>query len=689
LEPLKRSIELTKKKARRAHHTFLLAQLYDVTGENQKAVRRFGDVVKMNPNYEMKFYAQINQALAFDSRGDADAIRDKLNKMLKDEKYIEFRDQIYYALAEVEFAERQVPTGIDMLLASTEASVNNDRQKGKSFLRLAEIYFDERQYESASQFYDSTITFLPTDYPDYSVVKATKESLSDLVYHLNRVDHADSVQTIASMEEADRDKRLRQIIKQYREEAEEERRLLIEAQQAEFANRQEAQRIQQENRVARGGATGKWYFYNQVAKQQGQAEFLATFGNRPLRDHWRRGTKSVDLLGAEGEASENPEFGQDFEGDIPTMEELLAGLPLTPESYQASQDTMAASLFEVGKIYKDRLEDFSNAIETFEDLNVRLPGNPFEQVTYYQLYRLFLTKEEDPNYFPSDFRSTSAYYKDLITEEFPNSEYARIIENPDYVADAEADRIAEREDYESAFRLYRQKNYNEVMLACLDVMNNQPDNRFQAKYQLLRALAIAGKKDRSNYVAALREVVARFPGTEEEEEAKRLLGLLEEDVVQKPALDKEESDKDKGAQEEEEAPKEEAPKPEKPKGDYVLKDDMNHYFAVMVPTKGAKMNDLKVKVSDFNGQFFSDRTLKVTNSFIDAESQIILVRTFDDKEDGMEYLRIFQDDPETLSGLNDQDYATFIITSKNFATLFKTKDVEGYFEFFEAQYQAE
>lgn len=681
IEPLQRALLRTKKKERRAYQTFLLAQLYDLTGESRKAVRRYGDVVKMNPDYEMKFYAQINQALAFDSRSDSEKIRASLNKMLKDQKYIEFRDQIYYALAEVEFAERNVDAGIDMLLESTEASVGNNRQKGKSFLRLAEIYFDERQYETASRFYDSTVTFLPSDYPGFPIVQATKESLSDLVFHLQRVDHEDSVQSIAVMEKADRDKRLRQIIKQYREQEEERRRLEREAQAAEFASRQEAQRIQQENRAVGGGGSGRWYFYNETAKAQGFAEFKATFGQRPLKDHWRRSDKTQLIIGgSEGEEAIAEEEG--VKGAIPTIEELEAGLPLTEEEMKASNDTIAASLFAVGKIYKDRLEDFENAIETFEGLNVRLPGNPFEQVTYYQLYRLFLKKEEDPNYFASDFRSTSAYYKDLITSDYPQSEFAKIIEDPEYVVNSEKDRKAEVEAYESTFRLYRQRSYNEVLVACLDVMNNQPENRLLPKYNLLRAMAIAGKKDRTNYIKSLQEVIIRFPGTEEAKEAKRLLGLLDEDESPKTEdtakLEEKEDKKDTEGEEEKEE--------DKPKGDYVVKNDMNHYFAILIPNRGAKMNELKAKVSDFNGNYFSDKTLKVTNSFIDADSQILLVRTFKDKSEGLNYLNAFSSNDDELGGLNDQGHDAFVITSKNFATLFKTKDIQGYISFFQENY---
>jgi tetratricopeptide (TPR) repeat protein len=673
IDRLQQAIAVTKKKDRRARQTFLLAQLYDRTGQSQKSVRRFGDVVRMNPDYEMKFYAQINQALAFDSRSDSEEIRSKLNKMLRDEKYIEFRDQIYYALAEVEFAERKTQDGIQMLINSTESSVNNDRQKGKSFLRLADIYFEERNYPVASEFYDSTITFLPTNYPKYEIIKATKESLAELVYYLNIANREDSLQTLALMDEDERNKILKGIIKEKKDAEAERLRKLQEERENEFNNRQNLRTDQAADRGRGGNRAGSWYFYNEGSKSIGFAEFKNKFGTRSLKDNWRRKNKGQVLdLGEDAEFAEDRDTGK--AGKIPTMEELEANIPFTDEAMKTSQDTMAFALLEVGKVYKDRLEDLDNAIETFEDLNVRLPGNKYEQQAYYQLYRLFLGKEEDPSYFAPDPRSTSQFYADLITEDFPNSEYARLIEDPEYLASSEIERKEEVEAYEGTFRLYRQRNYTDVMVACLDVMNNDQGNRLLPKYYLLRAMSIAGKKDRENFIAALREIVSKFPETEEGIEAKRLLGLLDggasvADTKKDPKSDKEDPKKDDG-----------------PKGEFAAKPEIDHYFALIVPNKSAKMNEVKESVSNFNTEYFRAKTFKVTNSFINSDAQIVLVRTFDDKDEAMGYFTAYLANDKELTGVNDQGNDAFVITSKNFAELFKTKDVDGYIEFFEANY---
>ena len=59
--------------------------------------------------------------------------------MLKDDKNEEYRDQIYYALADLDLEERNRPGGIDNLEKSLRANIDNQKQRAKSYLRLADL----------------------------------------------------------------------------------------------------------------------------------------------------------------------------------------------------------------------------------------------------------------------------------------------------------------------------------------------------------------------------------------------------------------------------------------------------------------------------------------------------------------------------------------------------------------------
>ena len=132
-------------------------------------MKMFESILKMHPDYRMEFYTQIQMAMSYNlNTGGAEEVRKMLFKMLNDEKYIEFQDQIYYALAEMSYNEKDIEQTIDYLLQSTEVSTINTEQKGESFLRLGQIYFDRPDYRKAQMYYDSAVSYLPSEFEKLS-----------------------------------------------------------------------------------------------------------------------------------------------------------------------------------------------------------------------------------------------------------------------------------------------------------------------------------------------------------------------------------------------------------------------------------------------------------------------------------------------------------------------------------------
>ncbi|MEM7162979.1 MAG: hypothetical protein AAF487_11140, partial [Bacteroidota bacterium] len=64
----------------------------------------------------------------------------------------------------------------------------------------------------------------------------------------------------------------------------------------------------------------------------------------------------------------------------------------------------------------------------------------------------------------------------------------------------------------------------------------------------------------------------------------------------------------------------------------------------------------------------------------------VLIRKFNSKATGMNYYNAFSFNAEEFSEINTAGYPFFVISSTNFATLFKEKDVEGYQKFFNENY---
>jgi len=119
--------------------------------------------------------------------------------------------------------------------------------------------------------------------------------LSDLVTHINTIEHQDSLQRVAKLPKSEQNILISKII---RTKIDEERREQEEnslKQQMMYQNRMNGGRGEQFGNKTSGG---KWYFYNPATLSFGISEFRKKWGNRKLEDDWRRKNKK-SLAGGE------------------------------------------------------------------------------------------------------------------------------------------------------------------------------------------------------------------------------------------------------------------------------------------------------------------------------------------------------------------------------------------------------
>lgn len=120
-----------------------------------------------------------------------------LQKMLGDIKNIEYKDQIYYALAQLSVRSNNIPGAMVYYRQSIAYSMGNNKQKALSYLALGDIYFTDTDYKNAQAYFDSTLTFLPKDFPGYKSIFEKNKGLVNLVRYLNIISNEDSLLHIA------------------------------------------------------------------------------------------------------------------------------------------------------------------------------------------------------------------------------------------------------------------------------------------------------------------------------------------------------------------------------------------------------------------------------------------------------------------------------------------------------------
>ncbi len=653
IAPLKQAIVLTKKKNDKIRYTYILSQLYQLTNNSDKAIESFKKVIAMKPEYKMEFYANINIAKSFSGNGKTSAteVLALLEKLARDDKYEEFRDQIYYTMAEVYLKENNKPLAVKSLNQSIESSTSNTNQKALSFLKLAELDFSEKKYVNAAGFYDSTAVFMTKLFEKYDDINAKKKILDNLVFQINIVSREDSLQKLAALPEKELNKVLDAIIDKF------EKQQKLDSLQSNTLVSSDAKKVE-ENTDTKNG----WYFYNSATKGSGFNDFKKKWGNRVNEDNWRRNNKTNSEENSALQNTKPDGNSNSFSGSKLTREDLKKGLPFKPEEKKASDVKIQNALYSIGGIYKEGLKDYDYAIKTYEDLLTRYTEYDLRAATFYALYILYSNK---------NLSNQTENYKQQVLKNYPNSEYAKLLNNPAYLEEKKTGDKQVEFYYQSAFALYEQQKYADVIVKTTAADTLFKPNPIAAKFDLLESFAIAQTLPVDTFKTALKNIIKKYVAGEEVEKAKQLLGNI---------------DKPKGGDKNDKNSK--LPKDstfQSSASSYTVHKTNAHFFVILFTDDDPEIKATVDSLQNFVSKNYSLSNYKVSTMMLDKKQQMILVKQMKNMDDAMNFYadassQTFYDWIETT------DFYFFVIDDKNFATFFKNKNLTDYMQFFDANY---
>ncbi len=660
-EQLQKGIPYVKGRHERVRLTFIQAQLYQHAGDYPLAQETYRRVLDMRPNYQMAFQARIGMAMAYDpATGGSGFIRNELLDMLSEDRNRVFRDQIYYALAQLAVRQDDTNEAIRLYTLSYEVSEENDFQKALSFLRLGEIYFEQPDYLKAANYYDSTTTYMPRSHDDYELIQTRHMVLTRLTQQVRVIEHEDSLQRLAAMTPEQQQAVAEKIINDLREE---ERRL-AEEERARAAAMRDAGRMARETR-GMGDQDRGWYFYNSNAMSNGEMEFFSRFGDRKLEDLWRISNKQMlagDFgMGFDDFEEEEPEE----ELDVYDPETYLRNIPNTEEQMENSMQRKIQAYYNMAMLFKDQLRDVDNAISTFNDMLVSFSGHPLELHAFYYLYHLY---REIGDY------SMAETIKNQLVDKYPDSEYAKIIGDPNYINTVKERQNLVNRLYSESYNAFWAGRYEVISrnMRALDTLDVPRTTKAQFAY--LNALA-AGKADDNHLLMnELQYVVDQYDDTPVHEPASVLLASLELTA----GFDTDDIHPDEpGRRRRTERPAIESP--------FDFSPDDVHFFIVIVNTEKADPNNINNAITTFQNDKFEDKELSTSNIFFETGKQLITVTNFPDMEAGMNYFRVLMES-ETFSAEQIAAIDAFIISVNNYPSFYQEKELEAYRYFFDYYY---
>jgi tetratricopeptide (TPR) repeat protein len=653
IDPLKKSIDLVSGKRPRYRLTYLLAQLYEQTGDGAMATSYYREVVKMNPPYDVEFNARINIAGVFDvNSGSSREIRKELEKMLKDSKNTDFQDQIYFALGNLEIKEGNETKALEFYRKSASAVSGNQNQKGRSYLALAGHFYDKPDYLQAGKYYDSALFFLNQKYPGYQDLKTKSQNLNALVSQLTIIEKEDSLQRVAALPESQRNALISSIIDKIIK-AESEGKV------SEYSDRYNLGQFYENQRRFQGNIDqeGKWYFYNQSALTFGRTEFRRRWGDRKLEDNWRRSNKTRTST---AQFSVNPEEGAQKGTDTSSAllnykkpEFYLKNLPLNDSLINISNDKIATALLNAGKAYSERILDPAKATETFESLITRFPSSELVPEALYNLYKM--NKEKNS--------SKAETYRQRLLQKYPGSEFARILSDPAYFEKKIADLKMAEKLYQDAYNKYISEQFNDAISLCNDALKRYPQDVLSPKFVLLRAYSVARISDERSFKEELNNLVKSWPGTAESTKALELITFLNQKT---PEL-KVEEDKEIAAEL------------------YVAETGVPHVFALIITDPAFNINLATFDVISYNIDNYTNNNYRTEGLLVDNKYIIITVTGFPDYASSLEYYKAFQTE-KIVRNPSSAKMMTFIIGPKNLKVLSDDKNPGRYQLFFMEHY---
>ena len=499
----KQAIEYSNTKMQRLRLIFILAQLQELNNKQAEAIENYNRVAKSNVVFEMAFNANLNRIRIEDSQNGVKISRiARLRSLLKEQNNLDFIDQIYYHIGQLQYTDHEVDEAIKSYQLSVTKSTKNQNQKGLSYLRMADIYFkDKADYKSAKNYYDSTLLSLSPGYPGYNTIQKKADNLQFLADQFQIIAHEDTLQTLAKLDDTARTARIDEMVNNR----------VLQQQPVPVAIVAAVPPNNRSNPQASVPNGGNFYFYNTKAVSLGVISFKRVWGNRKLEDNWRRSNRSnADITASTPDATKtaDPDMVVDPLNRPPSVvdaanyrQTILQNLPLTPELMAQSNQRMFDAYLEIANFYRDVVDDKKEAIASYELLLTRFPDSDSKPAVYYNLYRLYSESNT----------ALSEKYKDLLVKNYPETPFAKTILDPEYGKKLNDEDNEFTTLYNKVYDLYVAKQYTQVITSVDALLGQYPENKLAAQLYYLRTFAAGHQEKLAPFTNDLQSILTTYP----------------------------------------------------------------------------------------------------------------------------------------------------------------------------------
>ena len=659
---LEQAVKKLKSKGKRARYYYIIGQLHEGLHQWGEAVKAFAQAEKNAKDFDLQLHAQLHQYIAEVKSGKRSSnVMRKLKKLLDEEKFAEYRGDIYYTMGLVAL-ESQDAEGAHAYFAKALKATAQPHLKKRIYLYLVQYYMDQSRYDRAKLYLDSALYIMNNREPDFEKWTRVRESIAQIAEQLQIIHFNDSLLRVSYMDEREK-LRLAQRIRDREKQRQKKKFDQIQQSVQDLAQTNASTFppiLDRPTRFVPTSAAGTSFFaYDPSKVKRGRRKFEKLWGQRPLEDHWRRSEKSHILEIAEDTLTEqNTQQVEDLQANRDLIRKYLSGIPSNEAQRQKVKERIQKAYFELGRLYRQKLERCDLSVAALDTLLQRFPKTPYRAGAYYYLSLCH-----------ADLGNTAKAerYRQQLLDEFPDSLYAKVLSDPDFVRRWLEEKNRARYLYEQAYAAFEKGQYDKTLQLYDTFQQLEEEERapYEAQFALLKAMA-SGSKGKEAYIEALKDVIARYPNTPQAIRAREIKRFLEgnDDQTGQESADSQSPYR-------------------------YLPDQVHYVLLVFRQLGGNSMRQIQVDISEFHRKNFPKRNLKMSSANLDIERDIpiLLIRRFDDASDAMDYYKIVQRQRKKYIRKEGVEYDIFPIARDNYHRLIREKNTDSYLRFFKKYYR--
>ncbi|MCW3092532.1 MAG: hypothetical protein JWP81_3601 [Ferruginibacter sp.] len=530
---------------------FLLAQLYEITNQFDKATTFYQRASIHTVDPLMDIHARLNNAKML-KNSNPEELTNSINnlvRMAKKDKYESYRDIIYYSAGELAMQKPDSNAAVEYFNKSLQYNELNLSYKNKTFLQLADIAFNRKQYRAAFAWYDSLQSGDTTLTDRIASIQARRNALSKIVEKIVIVEREDSLQAIAAMAPAAREAFVKKMVKRLRKD-----KGLKETDASAgggtmigfdtpFGNKKD-----EPVDLFAAANKGEWYFYNASTKSKGYNDFKRKWGAVKNTDNWRRKnaaeaaapnpadpgqglantpddidkpatvTNPATNIGGKDAANSNAGNNPNaiVQPDDISFEGLMSNIPINAEKLAASNTLLSINLFELARLIQNELEDYQQAIVTYEQSLLRYPDSLYNGELYFGLYYC---------YSKLGYADKAAYYKNLLNKNFAASRSALLLNNP-AAANPQAKNAEGTKRYQDIYNLFIEGDFDRAFAEKKKADSVYGKNYWSPQLLYIEAVYHIKQHADSSAINVLKNIAGLYPTAKLTPKALRMIDVL-------------------------------------------------------------------------------------------------------------------------------------------------------------------